>query len=49
MFFYCAVSDLLTRNRFEEMLRYMHLPDNAKLIQGDKLVKIKPIFSSFLV
>ena len=36
--FNCTVSDILTRNRFEEILRYLHLADNAKLIQGDKLV-----------
>ena len=53
----CAMSDLLTRNRFEGILRYLHLADNAKLIQGDKLVKISPfynimnrkVFLSFLV
>ena len=43
--FICAVPDLLSRNRFEEMLRYLHLADNAKLIQGGKLVKIRPFYN----
>ena len=39
-----TVSDMLTRNRFEEILRYLHLADNAKLIQGDKLAKVRPFY-----
>ena len=39
-----AVLDILTRNRFEEILRYLHLADNPKLIQGDKLVKVRPFY-----
>ena len=35
---------MLTRNRFEEILRYLHLADNAKLIQGDKLAKVRPFY-----
>ena len=42
--FNCTVSDILTRNRFEEILRYLHLADNAKLIQGDKLAKVRPFY-----
>ena len=38
----CCVRFFLTQNRFEEILRYLHLADNAKLIQGDKLAKIRP-------
>ena len=37
-----AVLDMLTQNRFEEILKYLHLADNPKLIQGDKLVKVRP-------
>ena len=39
-----AVSDILTQNRFEEILGYLHLADNAKLIQGDKLAKVRPFY-----
>ena len=40
--FNCAVSDLLTRNRFEEILGYLHLDDNLDFTHGDKLAKIRP-------
>ena len=36
----CAVADLLPRNRFEEIFRYSHLADNAKLTPGDKLANM---------
>ena len=39
--FNCAVLDMVTRNRFEEILRYIHVADNAKLIQSDKLAKLE--------
>ena len=35
-----AVADLLRRNRFEEIVRYAYLPDNAKLTASDKLTKV---------
>ena len=40
--FNCAVLYMPTRNRFEEILTYLHLADNAKLIQYDKLAKVRP-------
>ena len=43
--FNCAVADLLPRNRFEEILRYSHLADNAKLTAGNKLAKVCPSFN----
>ena len=43
--FNCAIADLLPRNRFEEILRYSHLADNAKVTPGDKLAKACPFFS----
>ena len=42
-----AVVDLLLRNCFEEILRYSHLADNAKLTAGDKLAKVRP-FSNLM-
>ena len=36
---------MLPRNRFEEILRYSHLADNAKLTPGDKLAKVRPFFN----
>ena len=36
----CAVADLLPRNCFEEIFRYSHLADNAKLTPGDKLANM---------
>ena len=39
-----TVSDMLTRNRFEEILRYLHLAENAKLNQGDKLAKVRTFY-----
>ena len=42
IFLTAASPDLLSRNRFEEILRYLHLADNAKLIQVDKVAKIRP-------
>ena len=36
---------MLPRNRFEEILRYSHLADNAKLTPGDKLAKVHPFFN----
>ena len=43
--FNCAVADLLSRNRFEEILRYSHLAGNAKLAPGDKLAKVRSFFN----
>uniref|UniRef100_H3AE94 PiggyBac transposable element-derived protein domain-containing protein n=1 Tax=Latimeria chalumnae TaxID=7897 RepID=H3AE94_LATCH len=37
-----AVSQLMKRDRFKEILRYLHLVDNSRLPAGDKLGKIRP-------
>ncbi|MGH0189192.1 UNVERIFIED_CONTAM: hypothetical protein FKN15_033832 [Acipenser sinensis] len=39
-----AVSQLMKRDRFEEILRYLHLADNSRLPVGDKLGKIRPFY-----
>ena len=38
-----AVSQLKSRDRFDEILRYLHLADNNKLAAGDKLAKSQTI------
>ena len=35
-----AAADLLRRNRFEDIVRYDYLPENAKLTSSDKLTKV---------
>ena len=35
---------MLTPNRFEEILRYLHLADNTKSIESDKLAKVRPFY-----
>jgi len=39
-----AVSSALTVNRFEEILRYLHVCDNTHLDASDKLSKLRPLF-----
>ena len=40
-----AISTAMTRNRFEEILRYFHLADNNNLDQSDKFAKVRPLVS----
>jgi len=37
---------LMTRNRFDEVMRYMHLADNNRLNKDDKFAKLRPLFDS---
>ncbi|KAG8225279.1 hypothetical protein J437_LFUL001892, partial [Ladona fulva] len=39
------VSNSITRNRFEEILKYLHLADNARYDWQDRLYKVRPLFS----
>jgi len=39
-----AVAGALSLNRFEEILRYLHLADNTELDPNDKIAKIRPLF-----
>ena len=43
--FKSALADLLRRNCLKEILRYLHLADNANLIAGDQLAKVRPFFN----
>ncbi|GFS04439.1 PiggyBac transposable element-derived protein 3 [Elysia marginata] len=40
-----AISKTMSRNRFELLMRYIHVADNNKLIAGDKFAKIKPLYN----
>lgn len=40
-----AISSAMTVNRFEEILRYLHLADNNNLDARDKMAKVRPLFS----
>ena len=39
-----AVASAMPLNRFEELLRYMHVCDNSALDATDKLSKLRPLF-----
>ena len=40
-----CVQSAMSRNRFEEMLRCLHVSDNAHLDVGDKMSKVRPLLS----
>ena len=40
-----AVTGAMSLNRFEEILRYLHVADNAQLDSSDKMAKIRPLFN----
>ena len=39
-----AVSQLMNRGRFDEILRYLYLADNNNLAAGGKLAKVRPFY-----
>ena len=39
-----AVSNAMSRTRFETIMRYLHLADNENLAQNDKYAKVRPLF-----
>jgi len=39
-----AVTGAMSLNRFEDILRHVHLADNTKLDTGDKMAKVRPLF-----
>lgn len=39
-----AVTGAMSLNRFEEILRYLHLADNTQLDPTDKMAKVRPLF-----
>lgn len=40
-----AVSSAMARNRFEEIMQYLHVADNASLSAADKMAKIRPLYA----
>jgi len=41
-----AISNAMTRNRFDDIMRFLHVADNENLPTGDKFGKVRPLFSS---
>lgn len=41
-----AVSSVMARNRFEEILQYLHVADNMCLGAGDKVAKVRPLLAA---
>ena len=49
----CAIKSIMTRDRFEAILRFIHLVDNQKLVQKgspgyDKLDKVRWLLEDFV-
>lgn len=40
-----AISTAMTVNRFDEIMRYLHVADNNNLDANDKLAKVRPLFT----
>ncbi|XP_033231548.1 piggyBac transposable element-derived protein 3-like, partial [Belonocnema kinseyi] len=40
-----GIANAMSRNRFEEILRFFHVCDNSNLDQSDKFAKIRPLWS----
>jgi len=41
-----VVANFMTRDRFDEIMRYLHLADNNDLNKNDKFAKVRPLFDS---
>ena len=40
-----AISSAMTRDRFDEMMRFLHVSDNTNLDAQDKMAKVRPLVS----
>ena len=40
-----AIVQYMSVNKFEEILRYLHLTDNLTMNPDDKFVKVRPLFN----
>ena len=38
------VSNLLTRNEFQQFMQFLHLVDNEDVDSSDRFVKVRPLF-----
>ena len=41
-----AVSNAITRNRFEELMANVHVADNDNLAPNDRMAKVRPLFTA---
>jgi len=41
-----AVSNAMTRNRFEELMENIHVADNDNLAPNDRMAKVRPLFTA---
>src|SRR6218665_1537616 len=41
-----AISGAMTRNRFEELMMCFHVADNEHLPVGDRMAKVRPLFTA---
>ena len=39
-----AIASAMARNRFDIMMKYLHLANNTTLTPGDKLTKVRPLY-----
>ena len=37
------VANAMSRNRFDEILRFLHFNDNPNLVKTDKMTKLRPL------
>ena len=40
-----AISNAMSRNRFEEIMQFLHLADNSNLGENDKVAKVRPLLA----
>jgi hypothetical protein len=41
-----AVTSTMARNRFDEIMKYLHAADNTCLTAGDKVAKVRPLLAA---
>lgn len=39
-----AVSKTMSRNRFDQLMKYLHLANNEALGQGDRMAKVRSLY-----
>jgi len=40
-----AISSAISSNRFDELMRYLHLADNLRLDSSDRFAKVRPLYN----
>lgn len=41
-----AISSAISSNRFDELMRYLHLADNLRLDSSDRFAKVRPLYNT---